>query len=83
MGATTVWERWVSMLPDGSVNSSEMTSFNHYAYGFIAHLMYERIAGLRSSEPGWKKVRVAPCVGAKFTHASAIHVTLNGTISTS
>ncbi|MFT2588613.1 hypothetical protein, partial [Escherichia coli] len=33
MGATTVWERWDSMLPDGSVNPGEMTSFNHYALG--------------------------------------------------
>jgi alpha-L-rhamnosidase len=29
MGATTPWERWDSMLPDGSVNPGEMTSFNH------------------------------------------------------
>ncbi len=33
MGATTVWERWDSLLPDGSVNPGEMTSFNHYALG--------------------------------------------------
>ena len=33
MGATTVWERWDSMLPDGSINPGEMTSFNHYALG--------------------------------------------------
>ena len=33
MGATTVWERWDSMLPDGSINRTEMTSFNHYALG--------------------------------------------------
>lgn len=26
-GATTVWERWDSMLPDGSINPGEMTSF--------------------------------------------------------
>ena len=33
MGATTIWERWDSMLPDGTVNPGEMTSFNHYALG--------------------------------------------------
>lgn len=26
MGATTIWERWDSMLPDGSINYGEMTS---------------------------------------------------------
>lgn len=36
MGATTIWERWDSMLPDGSVNPGEMTSFNHYALGAVA-----------------------------------------------
>lgn len=41
MGATTVWKRWNSMLPDGSVNTGEMTSFNHYAYGVVAKFMYE------------------------------------------
>jgi len=35
MGATTVWERWNSMLPDRSINPSSMTSFNHYAYGSV------------------------------------------------
>ncbi|MFE4756787.1 hypothetical protein ACFRIB_42470 [Streptomyces mirabilis] len=31
--ATTTWERWDSMLPDGTVNPGEMTSCNHYALG--------------------------------------------------
>ncbi len=35
MGATTIWERWDSLLPDGSVNPGEMTSFNHYALGAV------------------------------------------------
>ena len=36
MGATTIWERWDSMLPDGSINPGSMTSFNHYALGAVA-----------------------------------------------
>ncbi|KAK0102633.1 hypothetical protein ONS95_006237 [Cadophora gregata] len=83
MGATTVWERWNSMLPDGSINPGEMTSFNHYAFGAIAKFMYERIAGLQRLEPGWKCFRVAPAVGAEFTNASASHVTPYGNISCS
>ena len=50
MGATTVWERWDSMLPDGSVNPGEMTSFNHYALGSVADWLHRTIGGwLRSS----------------------------------
>jgi len=39
MGATTIWERWDSMLPDGSINPGEMTSFNHYALGAVAGIV--------------------------------------------
>lgn len=83
MGATTVWERWDSMLPDGSINPGEMTSFNHYAFGTIAKFMYERLAGLQRLEPGWGKFRFAPSIGAEFSSASAHHVTPQGTISVS
>lgn len=83
MGATTVWERWDSMLPDGSINPGEMTSFNHYAFGAVAKFMYERVAGLQNLEPGWEKARVAPAIGANFTHAEASHITPRGTLSCS
>ncbi|KAJ4248748.1 hypothetical protein NW762_012586 [Fusarium torreyae] len=82
-GATTVWERWDSMLPDGSINPGEMTSFNHYAFGAIGKFMYERLAGLQRVKPGWKKCRVAPTMGAEFSEASASHVTPYGELSCS
>ncbi|KAF0324089.1 bacterial alpha-l-rhamnosidase domain protein [Colletotrichum asianum] len=83
MGATAVWERWDSMLPDGSINLGEMTSFNHYAFGAIAKFLYERVAGLQRLEPGWTRCRVAPVLGAEFTHASAAHLSRHGTVSCS
>jgi alpha-L-rhamnosidase len=83
MGATTVWERWDSMLPDGSINPGEMTSFNHYAFGSIAKFLYERLAGLQRVEPGWKKCRIAPCIGAEFSEASASHESPLGLVSCS
>ncbi|KAK8085281.1 hypothetical protein PG997_006552 [Apiospora hydei] len=45
-GATTIWERWDSMLPDGSINLGTMTSFNHYALGSIATWLYSVMGGL-------------------------------------
>ncbi|CAH0014509.1 unnamed protein product [Clonostachys rhizophaga] len=80
MGATTVWERWDSMHPDGSINSGNMTSFNHYAFGAIAKFMYEKVAGLQQLEPGWTKFRIAPSVGADFESASAVHESRYGLI---
>ncbi|KAF4343934.1 alfa-L-rhamnosidase [Fusarium beomiforme] len=83
MGATTTWERWDSMLPDGSINPGEMTSFNHYAYGAIAKFMVERLAGLERVEAGWKRMRVQPVVEGDFTWASASHLTPYGRVSSS
>ena len=51
MGATTIWERWDSMLPDGSVNPGAMTSFNHYAFGAVADWMHRVIGGLAPPRP--------------------------------
>ncbi|KAM6530497.1 hypothetical protein FALCPG4_008623 [Fusarium falciforme] len=83
MDATTMWERWDSMLPDGSINPGEMTSFNHYAYGAIARFMVERLAGLQQLEPGWKRTRVQPEMGGEFTWATAQHLTPYGLVSSS
>lgn len=60
MGATTSWERWDSMLPDGTVNKGSMTSFNHYAPGSIAHWLHTDVSGLEPIEPGWKTFGVRP-----------------------
>ncbi len=83
MGATTMWERWDSMLPDGSINPGDMTSFNHYALGAVATFMHERLAGLRCIEPGWKKARVEPILGGDFTEATVSHVTPFGKVGCS
>ncbi|KAH6689491.1 bacterial alpha-L-rhamnosidase-domain-containing protein [Plectosphaerella plurivora] len=81
MGATTMWERWDSKLPDGSINPGEMTSFNHYALGAVADWMHRTIAGLVVLEPGWRKFRVAPVPGGDLTHAGAEFLSPYGRIS--
>lgn len=62
LGATTIWERWNSLSPDGSVSSTGMNSFNHYAYGSIAEWIFRYMAGLQPSEdaPGFRRVKLAP-----------------------
>ena len=79
MGATTIWERWDSMLPDGSINPGEMTSFNHYAFGAVADYLHRTVAGLAAGEPGYRSITVKPQPGRALTSAKARQVTPYGT----
>ncbi len=74
-GATTIWERWDAVLPDGSVNATGMTSLNHYALGAVADWMHRVIGGLQRVEPGWRRIRVAPQPGGDLTSARTTHDT--------
>jgi alpha-L-rhamnosidase len=73
LGATSIWERWDSMLSDGTINPGEMTSFNHYALGSVASFMHRVIGGLSPVENGWKKVLVRPQPGGTVTSARTSH----------
>jgi alpha-L-rhamnosidase len=81
MGATTIWERWDSMLPDGSINRGEMTSFNHYALGAVADWMHRVVGGLTATAPGYASVLVAPRPGGGLTSATTALETPHGRIS--
>jgi alpha-L-rhamnosidase len=81
MGATTVWERWDSMLPDGTINPGEMTSFNHYALGAVADWMHRTIGGIAPLTPGYGRVLVAPRPGGGLTSAAASVTTRHGLVS--
>lgn len=60
LGATTIWERWNSVLPDGKISGTGMNSLNHYAYGSVAEFLYRHAAGIIPTEPGFRKVRFEP-----------------------
>lgn len=68
LGATTIWERWNSVLSDGTISGTGMNSLNHYSYGSVVQFFYEYIAGLRATEPGFKKVIIAPLPNMKFRY---------------
>ncbi|KAK9424140.1 putative alpha-L-rhamnosidase [Seiridium unicorne] len=85
MGATTIWERWDSILPSGEINPGEMTSFNHYALGSVAAWMHETIGGLAYDEDvkgriGWRKFRVQPQPGGDVTSAKTEYLSGYGWI---
>ena len=75
MGATTIWERWDSMLPDGTINPGEMTSFNHYALGAIGDWLHRVVAGLAPAAPGYARLRIAaaPARGVRLRVGRAPH----------
>jgi len=80
-GATTIWERWNSIQPDGSILEG-MNSFNHYSYGAIGDWLYRSAVGIREAAPGFKKIVVRPHPGGGFTHMQASTMTPYGKVAT-
>jgi alpha-L-rhamnosidase len=78
MDGTTIWERWDSMLPDGTVNPGQMTSFNHYALGAVADWLHRVVGGLAALEPGYRRLRIAPRPGGGLTSCTVRHQTPYG-----
>ncbi|ORY63457.1 extracellular glycosyl hydrolase family 78 protein [Pseudomassariella vexata] len=82
MNGTTTWERWDSMLANGTVNPGSMTSFNHYAFGSVANWIHQVVGGLAPAEPGWKTAKVNVVPGGNITEAKASYLSPYGTVST-
>ena len=84
-GATTTWERWDALRPDGTVNedrmsSDNMVSFNHYAFGSVGEFYYRYILGIRPLEPGFSKVLIAPVPDPRLQHAKGSYRSRAGLI---
>lgn len=58
------------MLPDGTINPGQMTSFNHYALGSVCNFLHGYVGGLTPSSPGWKTALVRPQPGGTIRHAA-------------
>ncbi len=78
LGATTIWERWNSVLEDGKINSEGMNSLNHYAYGSIAEWTYREMVGINSLEPGFKKVIIKPKVDRRLGYCKCSYHSESG-----
>ncbi|MFF1420851.1 alpha-L-rhamnosidase [Streptomyces sp. NPDC058280] len=81
-GATTMWERWDSIKPDGSFQDAGMNSFNHYAYGSVGEWMYANIAGIAPGGPGFRKIIVRPRPGGGVTEAEGRFDSVYGPVTT-
>ncbi|QLG40519.1 family 78 glycoside hydrolase catalytic domain [Paenibacillus sp. E222] len=81
LGATTIWERWNSILPDGTISDTGMNSLNHYAYGAIVEWMYRCMAGINPVEeaPGFQRVALVPQPDNRLKWVKATVETASGT----
>lgn len=81
-GATTIWERWDGIKPDGTFEDAGMNSFNHYAYGCIGDWMYRKMAGIDTYEDGvgYKHIKIQPHPEKSIAHAQASLKTYYGTV---
>ncbi|MDR2564051.1 MAG: glycoside hydrolase family 78 protein [Prevotellaceae bacterium] len=72
-GATTIWERWDGIKPDGSFQDAGMNSFNHYAYGAVGNWLYTSVAGIQNApeSAGYKKIVIAPHPHKELSQAQA------------
>jgi alpha-L-rhamnosidase len=81
-GATTMWERWDGIKPDGTFQDAGMNSFNHYAYGAIGDWLYRVVAGIEvdPDAPGYKRILIQPQPGGGLTYAKACLDSIYGRI---
>lgn len=81
-GATTIWEHWDGIKEDGSFWSTDMNSFNHYAYGAVGDWLYRTVAGIQPVEasPGYQSMVIAPRPGGGLTHAEGCLETMYGQV---
>jgi alpha-L-rhamnosidase len=77
-GATTVWERWDGIRPDGTFNDPGMNSFNHYGLGSVGDFLYRQVGGLGPASPGYGSLLIAPKPGGGLTSAAATYETPYG-----
>jgi alpha-L-rhamnosidase len=83
-GATTIWERWDGITPDGRFQDPGMNSFNHYAFGAVGHWLYSTVAGIDTDpdQPGFRHILIRPQPGGGLTWARATYDSIRGKIST-
>lgn len=78
LGATTIWERWNSVLEDGTISGTSMNSLNHYAYGSVAEFMYRHMGGIIPEEAGFRKVRLEPKLDARLKYCKCTYESATG-----
>ena len=78
-GATTIWENWAAIKPDGKVS---IFSYNHYAFGGVFNWIYRSIAGINNASVGFENILIKPVTDPTMQWAETSHECVYGTITT-
>lgn len=81
LGATTIWERWNSILDDGTISGTGMNSLNHYSYGSVMEYVYRFIAGIQPNSAGFKSAYIAPQLSSKLQYVNFEYNSVSGKYS--
>ncbi|MDE2126670.1 MAG: family 78 glycoside hydrolase catalytic domain [Armatimonadetes bacterium] len=82
-GATTIWERWDGIRPNGTFEDPGMNSFNHYAFGAVGRWLIEDVAGIQSdaAHPGYAEIILNPLARGGVRSASSRIETIHGEVA--
>ena len=83
-GATTVWEHWDGLKPDGTMWSPDMNSFNHYAYGAVCDWIFKAVGGIDTDHEkvAYKKIILKPVLACeKISWAKTSYESVYGTVA--
>lgn len=76
-GATTMWESWNAVRPDGSKDGC---SFNHYAFGCVGDWIYKNLLGIKNEGVAYNKITIKPDFEAGLSWVRGYYESVYGTI---
>ena len=84
-GATTMWEHWDSMNENGDFWSTNMNSFNHYAYGAVYDWIFGYVGGIKVLQDGggYSHITLEPHADKRLGHATTSYKTNGGDLVSS
>ena len=82
MGATTIWEHWDSVDENGKMWSTDMNSFNHYAYGSVCDWIFGDMLGIKVTDDGaaYTSIEIAPLTDKRIGFAEGSIDTRSGEV---
>lgn len=80
-GATTIWERWDAIKPDGSLNGH---SLNHYAFGAVVAWLFSDVAGISQTNKsiGYQHLLIRPRLTNQLSWAKSSFLSPRGWVKT-
>ncbi|MCE5266456.1 MAG: glycoside hydrolase family 78 protein [Planctomycetaceae bacterium] len=80
-GATSIWERWDGWTPEKGFQDPGMNSFAHYSFGAVARWLFQTVAGIDTTEPGFQRLKIRPEPAPGLTWVKASYHSIHGRIA--